>query len=54
MNSTLFQLSSGFLTAALAVTVTFPAAALAVPSLEADALQVQTIIEEWHWRDMDH
>ena len=53
MNSTLLKLSSGFLTAALVVIVPVTAAA-ASSTLETDAVQVNTQIEEWHWRDMSH
>ncbi|MEM9806871.1 MAG: hypothetical protein AAF959_16495 [Cyanobacteria bacterium P01_D01_bin.56] len=55
MNSTLFWLSSGFLTAVLAVIIPVSAtAASAFTYLEADAPQVNTSIEEWHWRNMSY
>lgn len=55
MNSTFLQLSSGFLTAALAVIIPISStAAYALPTVEADAPHVHTHIEEWYWRDMSY
>ncbi|MEO0868486.1 MAG: hypothetical protein AAFY17_08555 [Cyanobacteria bacterium J06642_11] len=52
MNGTFFQLSSGFLTAALVMISATTVSAFPL-HLEADAPQVQSMIEEWHWRDSD-
>ena len=48
------ELSSGILAAALVLAVPTPAmAAKSSPQpLETDTPQVQTTIQEWHWRDM--
>lgn len=53
MNSTFLQLSSGFLTVAL-VMISAPTVSAFPYYLEADAPQVKSMIEEWHWRDLDH
>ncbi|MEO0395461.1 MAG: hypothetical protein AAF243_05665 [Cyanobacteria bacterium P01_A01_bin.137] len=45
------RLSSGFLTATLLAIPAEATAATFVPQLEAD-IPVQTVIEEWHWRNM--
>ncbi|MEM9266103.1 MAG: hypothetical protein AAGA46_11315 [Cyanobacteria bacterium P01_F01_bin.13] len=53
MKSTLIRLSSGVLTAVLALAI--PAHSTVAESnspLETDSPQAHTVIEEWHWRDM--
>ena len=45
------RLSSGFLTATLLAIPVKATADTFVPQLETD-ISVQTVIEEWHWRDM--
>ncbi len=53
MHSPLLQLSSGFLTAILAVILPISStAASALPQLEAEPPHVHARIEEWYWRDM--
>ena len=53
MQSTLLKLSSGFLTAMLALSVPMQAiAAVSLPKLETDSPSGQVVIEEWHWRNM--
>ncbi len=53
MKSTLIRLSSGVLTAILAIAIpTRSTVAESNSSLENDSPQTQTVIEEWHWRNM--
>lgn len=53
MGSTMLKLSSGFLTAALALTVPMQAiAAISLPQIETDSPSGQVVIKEWHWRNM--
>lgn len=47
------RLSSGFLTALLALALLGRiAAANTLPQLETTDAHIQTVIEEWHWRNM--